>query len=313
MTASEATLGRSLPATVTVEQPLRLVGVNRLAGVVTDVHDTSAVDQGDPLYAIDGQRVTALRGDLPFYRDLARGVVGDDVRQLQAALADLGHLPSSEVDGRFDNQTRRAVDEWQRASGVPRTGTVLLGTVVAVPQLPTQVELGEAVVKSRILSGGEDAVFSRSGERRFTIAAQPEQARQLPQGTQVRIQLPGRELTAVAAETRQDENGTTTIQLSGVDGGDVCDDVCTGLPPEPLANLSAEVVLVPETTGIAVPAAAVRTRADGATVVHVAGGTGGRGTPTELPVEVLVADGGLVIVEGVDSGSKVLLPAATDR
>ena len=70
--------------------------------------------EGDVILTASGRPVFVLRGQVPAYRDLAPGVSGDDVQQLEQALERLGFSPGS-VDGLYDQQTADAVARWYTA------------------------------------------------------------------------------------------------------------------------------------------------------------------------------------------------------
>jgi len=90
--------------------------------------------QGQPVYEVDGVGVPLLYGARPAWRDLAPGVPpGADVAQLNTALAALGYLPAGAGDRHYRARTAAAVRRWQRARGVPVTGTVALGQVLFAP------------------------------------------------------------------------------------------------------------------------------------------------------------------------------------
>ena len=74
------------------------------------------VDERDVLLEIGGRPVVVLGGDLPAYRDLAPGMSGPDVAQLEAALARLGHAPGT-VDDAYDADTSAAVASLFEALG----------------------------------------------------------------------------------------------------------------------------------------------------------------------------------------------------
>ncbi len=105
-------------------------------GVVTDVvADGAVVERGDVAYAINGEPVAVLYGDVPLYRPLSLGVEGDDVAMLEANIASLGHHTFEDedgnmvdtgfvVDGVFDDATAEAVERWQADLGVEETGLV---------------------------------------------------------------------------------------------------------------------------------------------------------------------------------------------
>ncbi|MCJ0868673.1 peptidoglycan-binding domain-containing protein [Streptomyces sp. AP-93] len=110
--------------------------------VVTKV----AVRPGDPVRAgkvlleVSGRPVFALPGALPVYRDLKPGATGDDVKQLQKALAGLGHGTGSDRSGIFGAGTKAALASFYKSIGYD--------------PLPAVADRGEAV------KSAEDAVTS---------------------------------------------------------------------------------------------------------------------------------------------------------
>jgi hypothetical protein len=86
-------------------------------GVVTTIPQPGdQLDEGDLLLSASSRPVFVLQGAIPVYRDLTPGAEGEDVRQLEEALARLGFAPGS-VDGRYDAETSAAVADWVAASG----------------------------------------------------------------------------------------------------------------------------------------------------------------------------------------------------
>jgi peptidoglycan hydrolase-like protein with peptidoglycan-binding domain len=78
-------------------------------GVVTNLPKAgSTVDEGQILMTISGRPVFLLGGTQPSFRDLGPGISGQDVRQLEQALARIGLDPGS-VDGTYDATTASAV------------------------------------------------------------------------------------------------------------------------------------------------------------------------------------------------------------
>jgi peptidoglycan hydrolase-like protein with peptidoglycan-binding domain len=91
------------------------------------------VRRGRPLFAVDGQPVTLLYGQVPAWRGFAPGMPpGPDVSQLQRNLAALGFGPG-QADGQYGWSTEAAVERWQRARGLPVSGTIPLGEVAFLP------------------------------------------------------------------------------------------------------------------------------------------------------------------------------------
>lgn len=76
---------------------------------------------GQIVAEVSGRPVFALQGDLPVFRTLTTGVIGDDVEQLEAALARLGFNPGP-VDGTFDASTATAVSSFYTNAGYPTFG-----------------------------------------------------------------------------------------------------------------------------------------------------------------------------------------------
>lgn len=76
----------------------------------------SMLDEGNVAMVVSGRPVLALAGSVPMYRDLGPGITGDDIRQLEAALARLGFNPGP-VDGVFDASTSAAVSAWYTKAG----------------------------------------------------------------------------------------------------------------------------------------------------------------------------------------------------
>jgi hypothetical protein len=66
------------------------------------------LDEGQIAAVISGRPVFVFQGATPMHRDLGPGAEGEDVRQLEQALARAGLAPGS-VDGRYDGATAAAV------------------------------------------------------------------------------------------------------------------------------------------------------------------------------------------------------------
>ncbi|MFC8012637.1 peptidoglycan-binding protein [Streptomyces cinereoruber] len=67
------------------------------------------VREGQLLAEISGRPIIALKGVLPLYRDLKPGAEGDDVGQLQSALAQVGHSTTGDPEGVFGPRTKAAL------------------------------------------------------------------------------------------------------------------------------------------------------------------------------------------------------------
>ena len=79
--------------------------------------------EGDAVFITSGRPVFLLTGEQPAYRDLGPGIKGNDVRQLEEALARMG-FDSGPADGVYDSQTEGAVAAWyERAGFAPFTAS----------------------------------------------------------------------------------------------------------------------------------------------------------------------------------------------
>lgn len=300
-------VGRQLTLNVTVEQEKRPLATNALAGVVTHVRtDGEDARQGDVLYRVANVPVRAVEGSVPFYRPLAAGASGADVRQLQNALVSMRLLASG--NGTFGDSTTRAVRAWQKRLGMPESGTVELGELVAAPALPARLMLDSAVIApGRVLAGGEMAVLGAVGEPSFVLPLSEQQTRIVPESATVVIPHQGREWPAAVAASVPGTNGEILYRLSAPGGGPVCGSECALFASDDKLSLLAKVAVVPPVSGPAVPVAAVTTRADGAAVVTVLDAAG---AASERTVTVLGSQDGVAVVEGVEPGETVRVLAA---
>lgn len=90
--------------------------------IVTQTVETGAnLDEGDMVVEVVGRPVFLLAGEIPMYRDLRPGSNGDDVLQLEQALARLGFLEAT-PDAAWDEATGAAVAAWYEEAGYRPNG-----------------------------------------------------------------------------------------------------------------------------------------------------------------------------------------------
>jgi len=77
--------------------------------------------EGDMAVEVVGRPVFLLAGEIPMYRDLRPGATGDDVLQVEEALARMGFLAST-PDSTWDQETGSAVAEWYQDAGYRPNG-----------------------------------------------------------------------------------------------------------------------------------------------------------------------------------------------
>lgn len=99
----------------------------------------SRMDEGDVLLTISGRPVFVFRGAQPSYRDLGPGISGEDVRQLEHALA-RSRLDPGRVDGTYDAATGAAVHALYRRHGFHPVVATEAQVAAARPGLAELVE-----------------------------------------------------------------------------------------------------------------------------------------------------------------------------
>ncbi|MER5986969.1 peptidoglycan-binding protein [Streptomyces sp. NPDC001787] len=133
--------GIQIAGTLGYDEPTSVVAAGR--GTVTALPAVGTVIRpGGKLYEADGSAVVLMRGNRPLWRDLGPGAGnGPDVKQLKRNLVDLGYADGLglAVDEKFTKGTETAIKRWQKSLGVKQTGTVMLGSVVMLPQASVQV------------------------------------------------------------------------------------------------------------------------------------------------------------------------------
>lgn len=87
------------------------------SSVITSLPERNApLKEGDVLLTTSGRPVFVLQGDIPVFHDMSPGVVGDNVRLLEAALLRMGFDPGPQ-DGKYDDKTSDAVARWYDHAG----------------------------------------------------------------------------------------------------------------------------------------------------------------------------------------------------
>ncbi len=278
----------------------------------------AAIQQGQALYAVDGHPVVLLYGSQPAYRQLAPGASGDDVRQLERDLLDLGFATAATltVDGDFTGADAAAVQRWQAALGVPRTGTVRLGEVVFTAG-PVRVAGVRATLGAAAQPG--TAVVDLTTTR-HTVTAQLDAGRQqlVQQGDQVSVLMPDGHTSVTGTVADVSRVATQPASQGQGQGGGQGQQptvaVTVTLADEAAAgSLDQAPVYVSITTAsrrgvLAVPVTALLAQPNGdyAVAVHA---SGGRRLVTVQPG--LFGDAGLVEVTGagLSQGDVVEVPA----
>lgn len=295
-------VGRSLPLSAVASWATAGSVRAPAGGVVTsvDVPPSGSVGEGDRLVTVNLVPAFAAVGATPAFRSMGPGDSGADVAQLEAFLARSGFDPGLR-DGSYSSVTAAAVRGWQQATGAAVTGTVELGSLVFVPRLPARVRVLVAVGDT--VGAGQSLAEIVGKAPAFTVAVTDEQVALIPPRARVRVTGPDGRWPAVAAGLVTAEDGTQLLRLRGAKGGPVCGSACAAVPVTEQSVWPAAVVVVPAVRGPVVPVGAVRTDPDGARFVLT-------GSGVRVPVTVRGSADGQAVVEGVEVGSRVLLPGA---
>jgi hypothetical protein len=170
----------------------------------------AVIQRGGSLYAIGGQPVILLYGDVPQWRAFAPGMSpGRDVAELNANLRALGYGPLG--GDAFTSATESAVGRLQTANGMGATGSLLLGSVTFEPGAVRVTSVtptdGAAVQPGPVLG-------ITSVRRVVTIALDASQQSSVKVGDPVVITLPDNSTTpghvtyvGTVATTPSDQNG----------------------------------------------------------------------------------------------------------
>ncbi len=293
----------------------------------------SDVAEGAVLFSTSGRPSFLLQGALPAYRDLGPGMIGDDVTQLEAALARLGHDPGPQ-DGAYDAATEAAVTSFYESrdhepaivsssqladvrppeseifdGSFPQAGVVVpADEVVFVPTLPVRV----AEITTGLGQPVEGAVLMITDANVSIDGSLPiEQSGLVVAGMPVRIDEPdlGIQATGVVSQVAE------TPGTNGLDGFHVYFEVQVEDAPANLINASVRLTIPIESTSdqvLVVPVTALTLAPDGASQVQVdrngtlrslavSPGLSAQGFVEVTPIDGELAEGDMVLV-GYDNG-----------
>jgi multidrug efflux pump subunit AcrA (membrane-fusion protein) len=284
-------------------------------GTVTALpSEGSVVRRGQALYWVDGRPVTLMYGWVPFYRRLdPSSTNGEDIRQLERNLVELGYDSSDdiEVDDDWDSATTAAVKRWQEDKGLEETGRIDPGQIVFLPG-PRRVGQLKTTVGAVLQPGAGELMDTTSTRRVVTVDLEADKQSLVKEGDTVIVDLPSGDsvtgrITKVGkvAESTQDpqtgEQGDPTIEVEirlarGTKAGD-------------LDEAPVDVSLAKETAkgALTVPVSALLALAEGGYAVEVVRADG---TTQLVAVEPgLFADSFVAVTgRGLKPGMKVVVP-----
>ncbi|MFD7735793.1 peptidoglycan-binding protein, partial [Kitasatospora phosalacinea] len=286
--------------------------VNRADGTATRLPAVGdVVRQGQPLYEVDGEPVVLLHGAyVPVYRTLSWGMQGVDVRQLNAALVELGHTDGGRLDPEsdyFGRATYNALRELQGAVGLEKTGDLPLGQAVFVQA--EELRITEVAVVPGAGVGPGPVLEASSTERQVSVALNADRQSSVAVGDRVEITLPtGRTTGGTVSEvgkvaTRTGTATTVDVRIKPADPA------ATGQ----LDQAPVRVSIVSDTVRdvLSVPVNALLALAGGGYAVEVVDG-GGAHRLVAVETGLFDDSAGKVQVsgEGLEAGQNVVVPSS---
>jgi hypothetical protein len=287
--------------------------INRTDGTLTKLPSTGAVIRhGKVLYRVDGKPVFFLQGvKTPAYRALYRGLKGNDVRQLNAELVDLGYGDDYDLSAKsewFSWATYKAVKELQDSVGATETGRLDLGQVVFLKSEQIRITEVKATYGAAAPTG-QPLLQATSTTPQITVPLDVDQAGNVKVGNKVGVSLPnGKDATGVVKSIGR--VATTNAQ------GSTLPVVVRLTRPNAGAGLDSATVRVTITSAraknaLSVPVTALLATAGGDYQVEVVDAANARRL---IPVKTGLFDdvSGMVQVTGpgLAEGQRVVVPAS---
>ncbi|MYB02804.1 MAG: hypothetical protein F4Y13_01025 [Acidimicrobiaceae bacterium] len=176
--------------------------------------------------------LAVMYGSTAVYRTMTVGLEGDDVRQLEENLADLGYADREgfSVDGVFDDATAAAVSDWQRATGQDPDGMVGVADIVFVAgpvrigswsqgvEVGQQLAVGASLASLTVIEAPVDGWMSTTQR---VVALVPLSDRDLvSEGITVNVELPdgtdiGGVVTAInPSPIFDDQTGENAVEVT---------------------------------------------------------------------------------------------------
>jgi hypothetical protein len=266
------------------------------------------IGQGQVLYRVgNGTPVVLLYGRVPAWRDLAAGMHGADVRQLNRALVALGCATRAQLDPAskyFTAETGYALEKLQARLGLPQTGTLPLGQAVFLPSA-----IRVTTVPASLGGPAAGPVLAATSARHVvTIALDAAQQSQVKAGDTVTITLPaGRVTPGVVSSVGKVATGGSSPKVTVT---------VTLKHPQAAGGLDQAPVTVSITTAsvkhaLVVPVNALLARASGGYAVEEVT-PGGRHHLVPVTLGLFDDAAGLVQISGpgLAAGQRIVVPAS---
>jgi hypothetical protein len=154
-----------------------------------------AIRQGQQIYQVSGTTVVLLYGNVPAYRDLAEGMTGADVTELNTDLVELGYATAAALGPRsgwdyFSSQTAYALGLLQAHLGLTVTGSLPLGQAVFLPGAVQVTSLGSGAVPGGTATAGATVLTGSSLSPVVTVDLDASLQSEVAVGDKVSVTLP---------------------------------------------------------------------------------------------------------------------------
>jgi hypothetical protein len=167
--------------------------INQARGTYTKLpEDGDKVDCGDVLYRVDDDPVLLLCGTVPAYRDLDIGDQGNDVRQLNRNLHELGYDADADIDPHdsdFTWKTEEALQGLQHDRGFEESGAVDVDDAVFLPRSARIAKVTGQL--GGVARPGAQVAQATSDRLDVQVDLDASQQGQVKKGDRAQITLPG--------------------------------------------------------------------------------------------------------------------------
>jgi hypothetical protein len=279
------------------------------------------IRQGQVIYQVNGTPVLLLYGTVPAYRDLAEGMTGADVTQLNADLVALGYATEAALGPRsgwdyFSGETGYALGLLQAHLGLAVTGTLPLSQAVFQPGAIQVTGLGAGVVLGGAATAGATVLTASSLTPVVTVSLDASLQTEVAVGSTVSVTLPDGSVTPgviSSVSTASASGSSSSGSGSGTGSGTATITVVVSLShPAAAGNLNQAPVQVTITTGsvsnaLIVPVDALLAQPGGGYAVEVTG-PGGHHLVAVTPGLFDDAVGTVAVTGNLVPGQRVVVP-----
>jgi hypothetical protein len=277
------------------------------------------IRQGQQVYQVSGTPVVLLYGNVPAYRELAEGMTGADVTELNTDLVTLGYASSAALGPAsgwdyFSGETAYALELLQAHLGLSVTGTLPLGQAVFLPGAIQVTGLGTGVVPGAPATSGAVVLTASSLTPVVTMDLDASMQTQVAAGNKVSVTLPDGSVTpgVISSVSTASAASSSSPGNSSGQGAPTITVVVSLTDPAAAGALNQAPVEVMITTGsvsdvLLVPVAALLAQPGGAYAVEVTG-PGGHHLVKVTPGLFDDAAGTVQVAGNLTPGQRVVVP-----